>query len=372
MSLTVKHLNADASFLLTFEPILPLPPTPGLSTKSFTIVLDPWLKGASKIWHPRFSISRQREEPCIKSLAELPEPDLVVISQDKTDHCHKETLTTLPSFGTKTRIIAAQPAAKVIRSWKYFDPRKVASLPNWNERDPSTVHRIIIPPFDAAGSPGEVTIAFIPQRFDITGLHNAIGITYRPPTAALTSTLSPIASPITTTFPLTPPSSSSSSGYFPTMRHTPRNLSVIFSPHGCTYKTLKPYAQHHLVPEACLPLTCLLHCFDRATNAWYLGGNICAGFPGGREIVENLLARCWISAHDAVKETRGFASRKLVVERFGREEVEEVVSPRSEKFPERRMGTEVVVLGVGEEMRIGPGMFEMSSGLNLGRACMSV
>jgi hypothetical protein len=132
---------------------------------------------------------------------------------------------------------------------------------------------------------------------------------------------------------------------------------VIFSPHGCTYKTLKPYAQSHLVAEAALPLTALLHCFDRATNAWYLGGNICAGFPGGREIVESLLARCWISAHDADKITTGFASKNLVLEKYKREEVEAVVSPRSEKFPDRKIGTEVIVLEVGEATRVVPGVF---------------
>ena len=115
--------------------------------------------------------------------------------------------------------------------------------------------------------------------------------------------------------------------------------------------------QSHLVTEAALPLTALLHCFDRVTNVWYLGGNICAGFPGGREIVESLLARCWISAHDADKTSKGFATKKLLFEKYRKEEVEAVVSPRSEKFPDRKIGTEVIVLGVGEETRVGPGIF---------------
>ncbi len=87
-----------------------------------------------------------------------------------------------------------------------------------------------------------------------------------------------------------------------------------------------------------------------------MGGNICAGFPGGQEIAESLLARYWISAHDGDKYTKGFASRKLVTEHYEKEEIADAVSPRSEKFPERRIGTEVVVLGVGEDLKIGPGM----------------
>jgi hypothetical protein len=79
--------------------------------------------------------------------------------------------------------------------------------------------------------------------------------------------------------------------------------------------------------------------------------------PGGQEIAQSLLARCWISAHDADKDTKGFASKKVVLEKYEKEVIEEVVSPRSDKFPERRMGTEVVVLGAGEEIRVGLELF---------------
>lgn len=353
MSLTVKHLNSDASFLLTFEPILHTPFCAKRSPYAFTIVLDPWLYGESTIWHPRFSISTQKEAPCISSLADIPEPDLVIISQDKTDHCHEATLKSLKPFGGKTMILAGSASAKMIRSWKYFDPRKIVTLPKWEDRQPSTLYRVHLPALDAGGTDGEVTIAFIPQKHDITGLHNAIGITYRPPT----STASSMFSPISQIYPLTPPDSPNSS-YPSSIHRTLRNLSVIFAPHGCAYnKSIKPYAQSHLISEACLPLTALLHGFDRATNAWYMGGNICAGFPGGQEIAQSLLARYWISAHDGDKETRGFASRKLVTQHYEKEEIAEAVSPRSEKFPDRRIGTEVVVLGVGEDLAIGPGMF---------------
>ena len=75
--------------------------------------------------------------------------------------------------------------------------------------------------------------------------------------------------------------------------------------------------------------------------------------------MESLLARCWISAHDGDKDTKGFASKRLVLEKYAKEEVEAVVSPRSEKFPDRRVGTEVIVLAVGEETRVGPGIFSL-------------
>ena len=83
-----------------------------------------------------------------------------------------------------------------------------------------------------------------------------------------------------------------------------------------------------------------------------MGGNICSGFPGGLEIAQNLCAKAWISAHDGDKESTGFANRKIVFQKFPKEEVESVISPRSEKFPGRRVGTEAVVLQSGEEMTL--------------------
>ncbi|TVY38094.1 hypothetical protein LSUB1_G003821 [Lachnellula subtilissima] len=342
MSLTVKHLNADASFLLTFTPILQVSPSPGQSNRAFTIVLDPWISGASKIYHSKFSISTHNSPSCITSLRELPEPDVVVISQNKTDHCHQETLTQLPRHGGKTIILAEPAAAKMIRGWKYFDEEKVVTLPKWDHtrpHKPLTVHRIPIQPLDPGGTMGEVTIAYLPQKADITGLHSAIGITYRAPTSSFDSLLPP-----------TPPASPT-----PSTLSTPacdRALSVIFSPHGCSYKTLSPYIASHLISEVALPLTALLHCFDRIDNPWYLGGNICSGFPGGLEIAQRMCAKAWISAHDGDKETTGLGTTRLTVEKYDRGEVESVISPRCEKFPHRRTGTEAVVLKAGEDITL--------------------
>ncbi|TVY13616.1 hypothetical protein LARI1_G007194 [Lachnellula arida] len=343
MSLTIKHLNGDASFLLSFTPILQTPPSPRLSSKAFTILLDPWLSGPSKIYHSKFSISTHKSPPCVTSLRELPEPDVVIISQNKTDHCHHETLTQLPRHGGKTIILAEPAAAKMIRGWKYFDAEKVVTLPKWDDsrpRKPPTLHRIPIPPLSPGGTAGEVTITYLPQKADITGLHSAIGITYRAPTPSIDPSLPP-----------TPPASPT-----PSAHACDRALSVIFSPHGCSYKTLSPYIASHLISEAALPLTALLHCFDRIHNPWYLGGNICSGFPGGLEIAQKLCAKAWISAHDGDKETTGLANTRIIVERYDREKVESVISPRSEKFPDRRTGTEAVVLKAGEEITLSHSM----------------
>jgi hypothetical protein len=392
MALTVKQLNADASFLLTFEPILLHPLPGGGIPEPFRILLDPWITGPSTIFHSMFSIATHKETPCVCSLNELPEPDLVIISQHKSDHCNEATLRQLPAKGTKTLILAEPAAARVIRSWKYFEKGKVRTIQRWENPRLSgkqTVIRVPVPPIQAGGEAGEVTVAFIPQKRDIKGLHAAIGITYRPPPLrkinprALTtppatpkSQLSipriptpPLVSPSANALLLAPPTppSSPSTKSLRSVRSTAslsphaigRSLSVIFSPHGLSYRHLEPYATSHLVAEAALPLTALLHCFDAISNPWWLGGNICAGMPAGQETASALGARAWVSTHDGDKDVRGLVTRMLKTRKFTIEEVVEVVSPRVAVMPnkEKKMkpgskNTEVLVLGIGEEVAL--------------------
>jgi hypothetical protein len=404
MALTIKHLNDDASFLLSFEPVT------GLSTRKtepFRILLDPWITGSSSIFHPKISISHPKNQACIASVAELPEPDLVIISQDKTDHCNEATLRQLPATGTKTVILAEPTSARLIRSWKYFDEEKVKTIPKWE--DPrvtgrESVVRIPIKPIIEGGQAGEVTIAFIPQPKDISGLLNAVGITYRAPSTSPTlssPTLSPPISPMSPTLspPMSPisrksythlprmfsysstlpspgelsPTSPISPGFFSlrSVRSTssiktaataitipptsPPNstLSVIFSPHGISYPSLHTYATSHLTAEYALPLTALLHCFDSVTNPWWLGGKVLLGAPAGTETASRLKARVWISAHDGDKEVKGLATgflkiRKWAADELGRQLAED--GEESEITAGRRKGTEVLALGIGEEV----------------------
>jgi hypothetical protein len=342
MSLTVKHLNADTTFYLTFSPTNLYPESPGPHPGSFSILLDPWLSGPSDYIHPRFSTVKHTIPACISSLEALPEPDLVVISCAKPDHCHEDTLRQLPSHGTDTRILANSQAAKIVRSWKHFDPQKIEALQKYDERnDEKTVRRFLIPAPTPAGSPGQVTVAYIPGRYDLAGVHSAIGITYRPPTfAPYFEGVGPSSSP---------PASPDSVGTWKTSYSHPgdKTISVIYSPHGVPFAQLRPYASAHLVTEAALPLTALLHSFDRVENPWWLGGNVSAGLPGGLEIAKNLLARYWISAHDEEKEVGGVTAKPLRYEKWNRKQVESLVEEVI-----GRMGAKVLELGVGEEMII--------------------
>ncbi|KAK6865926.1 hypothetical protein PG995_002454 [Apiospora arundinis] len=397
MALTIKHLNEDASFLLSFEPILP-PHIRGTAAapKPYIILLDPWITGPSKIFHSKISVSTHKNPACVTSLSELPEPDLVIISQHKSDHCNEATLRQLPGTGTKTQILAEPSAARVIKSWKYFDSDKIWTIPKWEDprtTGKSTVLRVPVPAVAPDGQPGEVTVAWIPQKRDLACLHSAIALTYRPPSTdglappeqytLMPSLTSPPATPRTVRSiappfpmvqkssgkpaPLTPPMSPTNSAYFtrpaagtlpasPTELAAPsdafagcrpisssatitaaaqhkehgsttRPLSLIFSPHGINYAHLAPYASSHLVSEAALPLTALLHCMDSISNPWWLGGNICAGLPAGAEIARRLCARVWLSAHDGDKDVRGLATGLLKTRKYRRDEVLEVVSP---------------------------------------------
>ena len=183
MSVTVRHLNADATFLLTFSPeSSPLPSDLKAANGAYSLLIDPWLVGDSIVTAPWFAITKRVVPSAISHLSEIEEPDVVVVSQNKPDHCHKETLLQLRPEG-KT-VIAAEPgAAKAIKSWKHFDPTRIRGLEKFDPRQRfGHSLRLPIPALSSSGHPGEVCISFIPAKNYVTGLHNAFGITYQPPT----------------------------------------------------------------------------------------------------------------------------------------------------------------------------------------------
>ena len=202
MSVTVRHLNADATFLLIFSPEPnPLPSDLKSANGAYSILIDPWLVGSSVVTAPWFAITRRNVPSAINHLSEIEEPDVVVVSQNKPDHCHKETLLQLRPEG-KTEIAAEPGAAKAIRSWNHFDPHKVHGLHKYDPRQRfGHTLRLHIPALSPSGDPGEVKISFIPAKNYMTGLHNAFGITYQPATRTKTiATVSTIDLPRTTKY----------------------------------------------------------------------------------------------------------------------------------------------------------------------------
>lgn len=386
MSLHIKQLNADASFLLSFERTSDHS-IAGQSPKPFTILTDPWIVGPSKVIHPILAVSTHRRPACVST---LPEPDLVIVSQHKSDHCNEATLRQLPPTGRKTLILAVPAAAKLIKSWGYFDEDKIVTIPRWEGTTGTgrkdSIVRVPVSSVVPGGAPGEVTVAYIPQKRDVSGLHAAIGITYTPPQRARGAfsqcPVTPPATPETdrATCPLhgamisstvqalhlapsTPPvspsqstrsvhstqtASSSISPLQPPASRRDSPLSIIFSPHGISYQDLKPYTAH-LAHTSALPLTALLHCLDSVSNPWWLGGNISAGAPAGRETALRLGARAWVSAHDGEKDVCGLMTKMLRVRRHERGEVQRGLASGG---GDGCGGTEVLVLGVGEGVRV--------------------
>ncbi|KAF2717677.1 hypothetical protein K431DRAFT_232612, partial [Polychaeton citri CBS 116435] len=324
MSLHVEQLNGDSTFLLTFAP--PFAPEkhafdfPG----SFTVLVDPWLSGTSSILHPKFQISRHVCDSTIKSLAELKrQPDLILVSQDKPDHCHRETLCSLPRE-CKTLILATPAAAKKIRSWNHFAPGNVQIMrPYASKHGDHTVRRIPIAPFSTTSTPGEVTIANIATRFDLTNLHNAIGITYTPPGTTLKTRDG---------------------------SHAAKTFSIVYTPHGLSYRTLQPYIERHLAADHSLPVDALFHSINLEQNPKLMGGLVANGAPGGTHIASALQARHWISAHDEAKDNRGWATTWIKSRHFTKEHVERLLADKAGKVGR----TEVHVLGTGGRLRIGP------------------
>ncbi|EME39998.1 hypothetical protein DOTSEDRAFT_74757 [Dothistroma septosporum NZE10] len=181
MSVTVQQYTADSTFLVTFAP--PFAPVryKGKFPGSLNILFDPWLDGASIVGHPKFATNKHTGPAAITSLAGLKDIDVIVISQEKSDHLHEKTLQTLPR-DTKVKILATPKAAKKIYDWDYFvDPGIICVMSPYNATKEETVTRIPIEAYSSTSAQGEVTITNISEKRDLTGLHNAIGVTYRPP-----------------------------------------------------------------------------------------------------------------------------------------------------------------------------------------------
>jgi hypothetical protein len=362
MAVTIKALNNDTCFLLTFYP--PYAPkeakSPELFPGAYTILVDPWLTGSAEIIGPRFSKQEHVSPSCIASLTELAEPDMIIISQHQPDHCHRETLCQL-SPDVRSMILGTPAAAKIVRKWKHFDSSSIRTLRKYNEKRPETVFRVEIPPFSPSGSPGEVTVTLLEPKYDMYGVHNAIGITYRPPCSVLSLNMGSYVdlpkSPASPTAELRPKFPRVISATANTISPSPynnheRTISLVYSPHGVTYEAIKPWASSHLVNEAALPLAALIHSFVQVDIPWYMGGNMASGCPGGLEIAKHLLPKVWIGAHDEKKKVGGFATRNISRKEFDLVDVEQQLRDADTTKSKSGSHTKVMTLESGKEFCI--------------------
>lgn len=382
MSLTVEQLNADSTFIMTFAPPIAPRTHKGKFPGSFTILVDPWLDGESSILHPKFANTQHTVKSAVQSLAHMTGIiDLIVISQGMTDHCHRATLCSLPR-DTNIKIAATPKAAAMIHSWKYFRKSIVHEIKPYSKDKGETVLRINIEPYSSSSAAGEITIAQVTQKRDISGVHNAIGMTYCPPGTVLTAadgrtinvadmTMMPLNSKAGKTpvvqkasllsepearndtpmrrSPAENERSSASHSNSTRRANDEKVLSVLYTPHGTSLSSLEPYIEHHLTPLRALPITALFHSMNSETNPWFLGGRICDGAPGAVSVAKAYGAKYWIGAHDEEKDVSGIGTRLVQSRRCGLEEATEML--RDISIGGGNLETEVVVLGSGGRRR---------------------
>ncbi|PNP53923.1 hypothetical protein THARTR1_05610 [Trichoderma harzianum] len=322
MALNIAKVCSADSFLLTFSPLQ------GSIRDPFHILLDPVLVEPATnnlLHHP--------PSKHIPSISHLPTPDLVIVSQSRITPPLEAALRHIALTTTKTIILAQPATAKTLRAWKNFDISIVGALSPW--LDPRLVGedrvvRVPVPPCYIGGDRGEVTVALIPQRGFMKGARAAIGITYRPSPSRpspfrrcvtmpvttpgpimsapppqllpclpvpcigdLTARLVPPTPPLTPKLPQPPPKDTDTG--LPLPRFPGKTLSVIFSPRGTSYNSIKPYATSHLVTEAALPLTALIHSFDTEPKPLLALRRNISYFPIGQETALALGARAWIA-----------------------------------------------------------------------------
>lgn len=355
--LKVTYLNADTSSMLSFSPAAKISELPEFHSRPFTIVIDPWLRGSPTILDPLFYTSTHAVQPSVTSLSDIEEPDIVLITHDKPDHCHRETLTTL-SPNSRSIILAIPSAAKQIRSWNHFKAENTLSLPRYGSASSSNIYRHAVPATTSSGYPGEISIAYIAPSRDISGLRVAIGITYLPPREKFHSysTMDSANQPShsadksnslkidnTATSLKNKPLSAKANG---------RTLSVIYSPHGLPYEILKPYVESHLAVRDSLPLSLLMHCFRIIRNPWYLGGLITTGAVGGGEIAAKTQAEHWVSTHDEEKDDHGFSVSQSRITRFSVKEIQQMLYQSFQDNNVAHSIPNVFYLSAGQEYKI--------------------
>ncbi|KAI6783977.1 uncharacterized protein J7T54_001853 [Emericellopsis cladophorae] len=192
------HLNADTTWLVQIPyPSSAVPPS---GRTHYNVLVDPWLQGPQSDVASWFSTQWHVVPPGVATIAELNVilrdlearradgdfagdslVDLVAISHEFTDHCHRATLEELPPT---TPIFATDVAADLIRGWTHFDT--VVTTPALGDGVDWTRLTVgSLPPWLAIGrvtTPGNAlyyhSAVFI--AFDLAGQGTAEAVIYSP------------------------------------------------------------------------------------------------------------------------------------------------------------------------------------------------
>ncbi|KAI9689907.1 MAG: hypothetical protein M1822_009789 [Bathelium mastoideum] len=297
----LHHLNADSSWLLQI-------PRPANAVKHggrfyFNVLIDPWLKGPqsdvaswfSKQWHAIESkfgsiaevetlageieslsaeagIQRVKSKNDSKTTGGRAAIDVVAISHEFTDHCHKETLL---EVHPDVPIIATEKAAELISSWSHF--RTVLTTPTFTGPSPDWRQMSLSP------LPTWISISRITSSTDRLYYHSALLISFNS---------------------LAGQSQSSDSNISDAAE------AVIYTPHGVTASSLS------IAAEASPPLSVLAFLHGLHDVALSPAQQLNLGGHNGLAAQRILKAKYWVGTHDEQKRGRGvvsfFLKRKII------------------------------------------------------------
>ncbi|KAK3072889.1 hypothetical protein LTR53_005992 [Teratosphaeriaceae sp. CCFEE 6253] len=306
----LHHLNADTSWLIQL-------PRPASAVRHggrhyYNILIDPWFKGTqtdfikwfSRQWHAEASAVASVTQ--VEDLAQRVEGvargsatavrygdgkndesgpsqaaliDVVLISHEFTDHCHRETLLELHP---DTPVFANKEAVTMIESWRHF--RTVVPIDNFGAHSEADWRGTSIPPL-----PAWIGIGRLLQKSDLGALHSAMIISFKNRQGAATSErLRGARVPVHR--------HDSPNDPIPTDNDTAE--AIIYTPHGIAATDVA------LLPTAAPPIRtlALLHGLH---NVRVGSPHINLGGANGRAVQAVLRAKYWIGTHDEVKQGVG-------------------------------------------------------------------
>lgn len=288
----LHHLNADTSWLLQ----IPRPTGIRHHRRWFNVLIDPWLAGSQSDVASWFSQQEHATESSLKSIQEVEmlareielvteevhQPtrrkrksngdasrtngteeasliDVVAVSHEFTDHCHKATLL---EVHPDVPVVATVKAAQLIRGWKHFrivvdTPPFPASSSDWRDVSVSPL-------------PDWLTIARLISDKDTLYYHSALMVVFAPDGQINADGSEAEA--------------------------------VIYTPHGINAADLR------VVADAQPPIRTLAFLHGLHDIKMAPGQQLNLGAHNGLQAQRLLDARYWISTHDEVKHGRGIVS----------------------------------------------------------------
>ncbi|KAI5792533.1 hypothetical protein DFH27DRAFT_191763 [Peziza echinospora] len=257
-SIILTHLNADSTFLVSYLPFQHSQESSN-QHQPFTVLIDPWLTGNSPILHPKFLSQVHTTASSISHLSHLPHPpNLVLLSQANTDHCHRETLRGLPPTQGGT-ILGVSGAIRNVRRWK------IGKGEGWKTGVLRSRKKVTMEiPLSKNGrgecgcipSKASVDITYHPARWpwELPSLHSALEIVFETEYTTIHS---------------------QRDGVHGACDTTRDSRTIVCTPHGLRTNAFPRIGEGRKVDV-------LLHPFTRVRNHWLMGGDVVMG-------IENVL-----------------------------------------------------------------------------------